>query len=450
MVNTCCATPAMTGGVPPPSEWDLIRNQSESSNTVMVNDLNHLHNQGGGITEGFVEGNLEYASGYSGTTLWLNRHQRNFIFVKPQDGKNGYFILVDEIDALFASDKANVALHPNSAADPVVIAGNQAYQWDIQGCNYSGHPVGVTIFLGTNPESVSVRTGYKGSYSACSRFYGKYLYATYATDETGYASTISVIFPHDDSHAVASMNRIAVSNASGALIDHGDSAIDYVLGSESDTLVTFNGVSYSGLAAVYRNYQGSTRFFFVRQGSLFDDGSDSRIGFESDAAISIYMNGRNGTVISPGTNMTLYYPELHGVEIDGQLASITDSGPGWIEVFVEPGNHDISLASTFLALNDNSFDMPRQFALQQNFPNPFNPSTTLQLDLPEAGEVQLTVSDILGRSVYRLASGYMDAGYHRVVWHGENNTGYPVPSGIYIARLVTAKFTMSIKMVLLR
>jgi hypothetical protein len=89
--------------------------------------------------------------------------------------------------------------------------------------------------------------------------------------------------------------------------------------------------------------------------------------------------------------------------------------------------------------------LPMEIALHPAFPNPFNPTTTIRCDLPLASEVSLIVYDLLGREVARLVDGYMEPGHHEVQWNGQQ-----LPSGIYIARLVTPGNSQSIKMVLLK
>ena len=94
--------------------------------------------------------------------------------------------------------------------------------------------------------------------------------------------------------------------------------------------------------------------------------------------------------------------------------------------------------------------MPARFALRNANPNPFNPTTTIRYDLPENADVKLIVYNLLGREVIRLAEGNMPPGYHAAVWHGRDTAGRAVPSGLYIARLATLKYTKSIKMILLK
>ena len=75
------------------------------------------------------------------------------------------------------------------------------------------------------------------------------------------------------------------------------------------------------------------------------------------------------------------------------------------------------------------------FALQPNYPNPFNPSTTIPYQLTESVEVELTIFDMLGRKVRTLASGRQAAGAYQVEWDGRDDAGWVVAGGAYFYRL---------------
>ena len=94
---------------------------------------------------------------------------------------------------------------------------------------------------------------------------------------------------------------------------------------------------------------------------------------------------------------------------------------------------------------------PENYALQANFPNPFNPSTSIEYALPEPSPVQLVVYDILGQRVRELAShALQNAGFYRVEWDGLSGRGRSVGSGIYFYRLETPRFTHTRKMMLIK
>jgi flagellar hook assembly protein FlgD len=89
--------------------------------------------------------------------------------------------------------------------------------------------------------------------------------------------------------------------------------------------------------------------------------------------------------------------------------------------------------------------------LAQNFPNPFNPTTTIVFSLKEKGHVELTIFDVRGAVVRRLLRGEVEAGLHAdVQWDGLNDEGKPVASGLYFYRLTASGFTETRKMLLLK
>ena len=89
--------------------------------------------------------------------------------------------------------------------------------------------------------------------------------------------------------------------------------------------------------------------------------------------------------------------------------------------------------------------LPENYVLAGAFPNPFNPVTTIQYALPEAGKVTLTVFDITGREVARIVDGYRDAGWHSVTFEAEH-----LASGLYVYRLEAGDFIGHEKMVLVK
>lgn len=101
-----------------------------------------------------------------------------------------------------------------------------------------------------------------------------------------------------------------------------------------------------------------------------------------------------------------------------------------------------------LQLADESSAIPEQFALKQNFPNPFNPTTIIQFDLPQSETVILKIYDLLGQELRTLVDRELPAGSHQARWDGKNNTNNDVPTGTYIYRIVAGKFVSAKKMVL--
>ena len=78
--------------------------------------------------------------------------------------------------------------------------------------------------------------------------------------------------------------------------------------------------------------------------------------------------------------------------------------------------------------------LPDAFGLSQNYPNPFNPSTHIQVNIPENGDVKVTIYDNLGQQVRRLADGWREAGFYLFTWDGLDDDGARVASGTYVYR----------------
>jgi hypothetical protein len=79
--------------------------------------------------------------------------------------------------------------------------------------------------------------------------------------------------------------------------------------------------------------------------------------------------------------------------------------------------------------------IPQAYQLHENYPNPFNPSTTIQYDLPKQSVVTLKVYSVLGQEVATLVDSHQAAGYHQILWTGKSDGGNLVSSGVYIIRM---------------
>ena len=92
-----------------------------------------------------------------------------------------------------------------------------------------------------------------------------------------------------------------------------------------------------------------------------------------------------------------------------------------------------------------SGNLPQSFYFSQNFPNPFNPSTTIKFTIPQESFVELKVFDILGNEVAALANDNYPGGNYKVDFNGND-----LPSGFYIARMTAGNFIQTRKMILLK
>ncbi len=118
------------------------------------------------------------------------------------------------------------------------------------------------------------------------------------------------------------------------------------------------------------------------------------------------------------------------------IAGRRDHAPKKLKLAIgQPGFIDETLGDLQL--------IPSNFELKQNFPNPFNPSTTIAFGLPQPDIVNLTIYNISGQKIVSLLeNARYEPGYHTAVWDGRNSAGNPVSSGVYFYRI---RFNNSVK-----
>lgn len=110
----------------------------------------------------------------------------------------------------------------------------------------------------------------------------------------------------------------------------------------------------------------------------------------------------------------------------------------------------VFIDSTLVFTQEGPIPKPTDYKLYPNYPNPFNAQTTIRFDLPEAAEVTLTVCNLLGQEVIRLADDRYSAGEYRLRWEGQSRFGQPVESGIYFVILQGGDNFQMRKMILLK
>jgi hypothetical protein len=103
------------------------------------------------------------------------------------------------------------------------------------------------------------------------------------------------------------------------------------------------------------------------------------------------------------------------------------------------------LSGVSTSIGTDSPDLAGSFRLLGNYPNPFNPSTMLRFEMPQSGSVTLEVYDALGRMVQQLDLGRYQAGMNVVNFNASN-----LPSGVYLARMISGSQVSSLKMTLLK
>jgi hypothetical protein len=114
------------------------------------------------------------------------------------------------------------------------------------------------------------------------------------------------------------------------------------------------------------------------------------------------------------------------------------------------GDDRVLFVNRYEYLSTEGEAVPVEFALHENYPNPFNPTTTLRFDLPKVSDITLTIYNMLGQKVRTFNYQNTSAGYHSVKWNATNDYGDPVGAGVYLYQLQTKDFVKTRKMVLLK
>ncbi|MAG20541.1 MAG: hypothetical protein CMF77_00005 [Candidatus Marinimicrobia bacterium] len=119
------------------------------------------------------------------------------------------------------------------------------------------------------------------------------------------------------------------------------------------------------------------------------------------------------------------------------------------DVYADNGPFTLTIDGSQLNINESEL-IPESFALHANYPNPFNPTTTISYDLPEQAQVTLGIYDLLGKQIKTLVNQSQDAGNRTAVWDGTDDLGRQVSAGVYLYQIEAGDFTQTRKMVLLK
>jgi hypothetical protein len=169
--------------------------------------------------------------------------------------------------------------------------------------------------------------------------------------------------------------------------------------------------------------------------------------------------------------VALWYPDCDGDSYSAGIQSVRDNAAGysartmWLGfswMYIRDASvggavirnelwNDVYLWFNGIPNSDITEDeVPKANKLSQNFPNPFNPTTTIKFDVRAKGHVKLQVYNVAGQLIKTMVDELMDAGSYSKEWNGVNNEGAKVASGVYFYRFEAGDFSATKKMVLLR
>jgi len=193
------------------------------------------------------------------------------------------------------------------------------------------------------------------------------------------------------------------------------------------------------------SYDGTTWQYFNENNSAIVDYYDFQC-LEIDNNDDILIGTkRSGFYKYDGIEWTLYHPgnsglpslDVRSIDIDENSNKWIGTWDGGLAVFNEEG---INLNNTV-----DFSPIPKSVKVENVYPNPFNPKTTIEFFIPISGTVKLNIYDIIGNNIITLLSDKLYSGYHTIVWNAQNH-----PSGIYFVRLESGSFAKTQKIMLLK
>jgi hypothetical protein len=144
-------------------------------------------------------------------------------------------------------------------------------------------------------------------------------------------------------------------------------------------------------------------------------------------------------------DLDLTLEEVDGISVRMIVSAVDASGNATEPVEIELPSSIAPAAK--LAVEQKV--LPETFKLG-NYPNPFNPSTTIAYQLPNAGEVSLIIYNVMGQQIRVLEQGFRAQGVYEVEWNGRDDNGQTVSSGLYLYRFISADVAETQRMTLLK
>jgi len=302
--------------------------------------------------------------------------------------------------------------------------------------------------------------------------------ATSTSDLGSVASTVRTgrIWQVDESGTVSATIKIDMSDATGTY-STGSNASSYILlyrsgtsgafssaatgASISGDVVTFNSVSLQdGYYALGANNNDASLPVELTSFELLETRNDGiTLQWVTESEINnLGFNLDRKTPITDWSQIASYvtHPALQGQgSVSHQtIYTYTDN------TVLDNESYDYRLSDvdydgnveyhSLQLMGVSSSNIPEQFILYPNYPNPFNPVTTIRYDLSKESFVELTIYDMLGNVVHNLVNANQSSGYKSIQWNATNNQGEPVSAGVYLYKIQAGDFVDTKKMILLK
>ena len=148
--------------------------------------------------------------------------------------------------------------------------------------------------------------------------------------------------------------------------------------------------------------------------------------------ITAFVSAQNSKVARSTTGSSSIESASNSFQMKGTLGQITVGASAGSEATVASGYWGWITKKTSLSTEKEEI-IPSVFKVQPAYPNPFNPTTRVNLQIPNAGEVEINIYDVLGRKVMFLTQNYASAGTYTFHWNPRNVSGDALSTGTYLS-----------------
>ena len=194
--------------------------------------------------------------------------------------------------------------------------------------------------------------------------------------------------------------------------------------------------------------------------------TDSGFMVSTNASGRVIGFSLTGATISPGMGDFITLTGTYDASLAGTVVSVTavEDCESDGDAACDSDDTRMVLSDTGAAALESSFitsswtvgdgtldnEQPLEFSLSANYPNPFNPTTTIDYSIATAGDVSIVVYDMMGREVRSLVADFATPGSYSVVWDATNNEGLSVAAGMYVYKMTSSDFVEVNKMLLVK
>jgi hypothetical protein len=230
----------------------------------------------------------------------------------------------------------------------------------------------------------------------------------------------------------------------------GDGDLDLLAGNSSGRIYYYRN---NGNSNVFNFQLISTNFAGINVGN---DASPSLGDLDGDGDLDLLIGNRLGKIFYYRNDGTINTPNFTLVSSNyANINAFANSIPAIADINND-GDKDLFIGNIkgglyfyenwdVFGISKINNEIPSKFNLHQNYPNPFNPTTNINFEIAKTGFTQIIVFDILGRELKKLVSEELNAGIYQLIWDAGE-----FPSGIYFYKLITADYSQTRKMILLK